>query len=213
MMKRALTLFITCALPILAMAQGTISFGPKLGWNSTRLSTDYAAYLRDIKSGGHGGLFFSVYLGHFYIQPETYFAVKRGSMETTIIDPLSQTPELKITQAVTLRTIDVPLLVGYKLLDLKVARLRVWGGPVASFLVNKKYVLTINGVDESDRITRDDFRDATWGVQVGAGLDLLFLTFDVGYDFGLNQFLNISALNDFDVRNNLFFCSIGWRLF
>ncbi|MFO7616573.1 MAG: porin family protein [Bacteroidales bacterium] len=195
------------------MAQGVISFGPKLGWNSTRLSTDYTDYVRDIKSGGQAGLFFSVYLGHFYIQPETYFVVKRGAMETTIIDPISQTPELKITQTVTLRTIDVPLLLGYKLLDLKVARLRVWGGPVASFLVNKNYLLTINGVDESDRITRDDFRDATWGVQLGAGLDLLFLTFDVGYDFGLKQFLNISSLNNFDLRNNLFFCSIGWRLF
>jgi len=39
------------------------------------------------------------------------------------------------------------------------------------------------------------------------------LTFDVGYDFGLDSFLTIRSLDDFNLRNNLFYCSIGWRIF
>lgn len=212
-MKRMMIVLWICALPLAAKSQGLFSFGPKIGWNSTRLSTDYADYLRDMKSGLQGGLFFSVCFDHLYLQPETYLSIKSGSLETSITDPLNPNMQLNVSQTVTLRTIDIPMLLGYKVLDLKVARLRVWGGPVASFLINHDYELTINGVDHTERITRDDFRDATWGVQIGAGLDLLFLTFDVGYDFSMNQFLNISSLNDFDLSNNLFFCSIGWRLF
>jgi len=50
-------------------------------------------------------------------------------------------------------------------------------------------------------------------VQFGAGLDLLMLTFDVGYDFGLDNFLTIRNLNDLSLKNNVFFCSLGWRIY
>jgi hypothetical protein len=105
------------------------------------------------------------------------------------------------------------LLIGFKLLDLKLAKLRIWGGPVASYVLDKEYTLSINGIDQSEKISADDFKDATWSVQLGAGLDLLMLTFDVGYDFGLDNFLTIRSLDDLSLRNNVFFCSIGWRIY
>lgn len=211
MKKGILTLLVLIGSMSL-LAQGPISFGPKIGWNTTELTTDYTDYIKDLKSGGQAGLFFSIYLDKFYIQPEAYFSIKRGSLETTF-DPLNGEQSLEVRQAFSLATVDVPLIMGYKLLDLKIARLRVWGGPVASYVLNKSYVLEIDGFDESDKITRDDFRDATWGLQIGAGLDLLMLTFDIGYEFGLEDFARIDQLDDLNFRNNLFYCSIGWRLF
>jgi hypothetical protein len=212
-MKKLLFASILILSPVFLRAQGPISFGPKIGWNMNRLTTDYTDYVREMKNGLQGGLFFSIYLDKFYFQPEAYFSLKRGAIETTIGDPNDPLSTVKVTQTINLKTIDIPILIGYKLIDAKVARLRIWGGPVASYLMNKEYVLSIDGLDQSDRITRDDFRDANWGVQLGAGLDILFLTFDVGYEFGLSDFLQISSLDDFDLSNNLFFCSIGWRLF
>jgi hypothetical protein len=79
--------------------------------------------------------------------------------------------------------------------------------------LNKEYTLSINGSNQSNRISRDDFKGATWSGQIGAGLDVLMLTFDFGYEFGLDSFLTISTLDDFNLRNNLFYCSLGWRLF
>lgn len=212
-MKKQLFALLLCLVPASLWAQGPISFGPKVGWNMNRLTTDYTDYIQEMKNGVQGGLFFSIYLDKFYIQPEAYFSLKRGAIETTIGDPTNPLSTVKVTQTINLKTIDIPLLVGYKIIDARVARLRVWGGPVASYLMNKEYVLSIDGLDESDKITRDDFRDANWGIQLGAGLDVLFLTFDVGYEFGLSDFLRISSLHDFDLSNNVFFCSIGWRLF
>lgn len=210
-MKKIFWIFVLSILPFGIFAQGPISFGPKIGWNSTRLSTDYSDYVKSMKSGLQGGLFFSLYLKNFYIQPEAYFSIKRGALETAM-DPANPTAPV-IKQTINLQSVDVPVLLGYKLLDLKLARLRIWGGPVASFLLNKEYTLSIDGSNQSERITRDDFTDAVWSAQIGAGLDLLMLTFDIGYEFGLDKFLTIHSVDDIGFRNNLFYCSLGWRLF
>lgn len=212
-MKKIILAIMVGILPLGVFAQGPISFGPKIGWNSDRLTTDYSQYIHDLKSGFQGGLFFSVYLNKLYIQPEVYFSIKRGALETSFGDPFDPNSTLSISQSINLKSIDVPILVGFKVLDLKLIRFRIWGGPVASYILNKEYTLSINGSNQSDRITRDDFRNATWSGQIGAGLDVLMLTFDIGYEFGFNSFLTIGSLDDFNLRNNVFFCSLGWRLF
>ncbi|MFA6125870.1 MAG: porin family protein [Bacteroidales bacterium] len=212
-MKKIILAFVISIFAVTSFAQGLISFGPKIGWNSTRLTTDYTEYIKDMRSGFQGGLFFSLYLKKLYIQPEAYFSIKRGSLETSFGDPLNPATTLNVSQSVTLRSVDVPLLLGYKFLDLKLIRFRVWGGPVASYLLNKDYSLSINGINQSGSITLDDFKTATWSGQVGAGIDLLMLTVDVGYQFGFDSFLTIHSLDDFNLKNNLFYCSLGWRIF
>lgn len=212
-MKKIILAVVLSIFPLTIFAQGLISFGPKVGWNSNRLSTDYTQYIKDCKSGFQGGVFFSIYLHKFYVQPEAYFSLKRGALQTSIGDPLNPTSTLNISQSFNLQSIDIPLLAGYKVLDLKLIRFRIWAGPVVSYALSKEYTMSINGFNQSTRITRDDFKDATWSAQIGAGLDLLMLTFDIGYEFGLESFLTIQSLNEFNLRNNLFYCSIGWRLF
>lgn len=212
-MKKIILGVFLSTLPLTIFSQGPISFGPKIGWNTDRLTTDYTEYIKDLKSGFQGGLFFSVYFKKLYVQPEAYFSIKRGALQTSFGDPLSPNSTLNVSQTVTMKSVDVPVLLGFKVLDLKLARLRIWGGPVASFILNKDYNLSINGNNERERITKDDFRNATWSGQIGAGLDVLMLTFDIGYEFGLNNFLSIQSLDNFSLRNNLFYCSLGWRLF
>ena len=213
-MKKIILAVFLSIIPLTIFAQGPISFGPKIGWNSDRLTTDYTQYVKDLKSGFQGGVFLSIYLHRFYIQPEAYFSIKRGALQATI-NPLDPQSTLNISQSVNLQSVDVPLLLGFKVLDLKLARLRIWGGPVVSYLINKDYALsnTNNGNDLTSRITRDDFKQTTWSGQIGAGVDILMLTFDIGYEFGLNSFLTISSLDNFNLRNNLFYCSLGWRIF
>ncbi len=212
-MKRIAIIFLLAGISTSLSAQNLISFGPKIGWNSTSLSTNYTDYIDDIKSGFQGGLFFSIYLNRFYVQPEAYLSIKKGALDSSISDPLTGTGTLNISQTMTLRTVDLPLLLGYKVLDLKLLRLRLWGGPVASYVLNRDYTLSINGVDQSERITKEDFKDATWSVQAGAGIDFLMLTLDIGYDFGLEDFMTIRSLDNFNLRNNVFFCSLGWRIY
>jgi len=143
-MKKIILAVILSILPLTIFAQGLISFGPKVGWNSNRLTTDYTQYINDGKSGLQGGLFFSLYINKFYIQPEAYFSIKRGALQTSY-DPLH--PSVNISQSVNLQSIDFPLLLGFKLFDLKLIRFRIWGGPVASFMLSKEYTLSMDGID------------------------------------------------------------------
>ncbi len=210
-MKKIIWMIFMGMLPLGLLAQGMISFGPKIGWNSTRLSTDYSDYVKDIKSGCQGGAFFSLYLKKFYLQPEAYFSFKRGAL-TTSIDPLHPINSVEIKQSVTLYSIDVPLIFGYKVLDLKLARFRIWAGPVVSFLLDKNYTLSVGGSNLSDSINSSDFKNSLWSAQVGAGVDLLFLTFDVGYQLGFEKFLDLHYIDNFGIRKNMLYCSLGWRL-
>ncbi len=212
-MKKYLILSFLFFIPACIFAQGPISFGPKVGWNSSTLSTDYQDYLNQMQNGVQGGLFFSIYMDKLYVQPEAYFSIKRGTLDTSIADLNDPTGSLDISQTVSISTVDIPLLLGFKLLDLKLARLRVWGGPVASYVLNKSYTLRLNGDEENERISSSDFKDAVWGFQVGAGLDILFLTFDIGYEFGLEDFMNIASMDDLGFKNNVFYVSMGWRIF
>ncbi len=212
-MKRIFVISLLFFIPLFIMAQGPISFGPKLGWNSNKLTTDYTRYIEDMRDGVQGGLFFSIYMDKLYIQPEAYIALRRGNLDAIIGDPLNPVETVSLNQSVTVTTVDIPMLIGYKLIDLKLIRFRIWGGPVVSYVLNKEYTLSINGVDESERIARDDFKDATWAGQLGVGMDLLFLTFDVGYEFALEDFLTIRSMDDFSLRKNMFYISLGWRLF
>lgn len=204
---------VMLVLPLAGYSQGLISFGPKIGWNQTKVSTDYHDYIDDMKNGVQGGLFFSISMGKLYVQPEAYFSVRRGDIALTLGDPMNGMTDINVEQTFTLTTIDIPMLLGYELLDLKLAKLRCWGGPVASYLVRRDYALSLDNIEHNERITRSDFKDAVWGVQIGAGIDLLFLTFDIGYEFGLEEFLNISSLDDLGFSNNTFFASLGWRIF
>lgn len=199
---------------IAIFAQKPVSFGLKAGWNADRLTTDYSKISEDFRSGFQGGIFLGFNKGRFYIQPEAYFSLKRGILQATIY-PDDPEKELQVEQEVKLQSIDIPILVGVKLLNKEVVKFRVWAGPLVSFAVNKDYKLanTEENEDLSNKITGNDFKTATWSGQVGAGLDLFMLTFDVGYEFGLDSFLTVKALDDFNLRNNLFFCSIGWRLY
>lgn len=211
-MKKSLILLLLVTVPVLSYSQGIISFGPKVGWNQTKVTTDYQDYLDEMKDGAQAGVFFSINLNKLYLQPEAYFSMKRGLVETTIGDPLNISESLQVRQSFTLTTVDIPLLIGYRILDLKLARLRIYAGPVASYILNKEYELSINEEVSNERIARSDFKEATWGVLVGAGADLLFLTFDIGYEIGFEEFLNIRSLNNLGFTNHTFFVSMGWRI-
>ena len=135
------------------------------------------------------------------ITPKSKEVSSRGG----ILDSAGQTQKIKFSN------IDVPLIVGFKLLDLKVFNLRFMGGPVASFVLDKEIAF--------DEIVKNpfkgaDFKNMIWGLDVGLGIDVLFLTLDVRYEFVLNNIYNPPASNPaYDIKNNLFTFALGVKIF
>ncbi|MFC2118456.1 porin family protein [Bacteroidota bacterium] len=191
-----------------------IDFGPKIGFNTTKLTTNLRDYTHELKKGWQGGVFLR--LGNkLYIQPEVYIAVNNTGItyDYTLFDPANPTGLDPVIQNFKLTTVDIPLLLGYKIIDLQFANIRVFGGPVASFILNKDLSLRVSGNDLSNRISSDDFKDALWNFKIGAGVDLLILTLDVSYQWGIDKFYSINDIPGMLGRSNIFYVTVGWKIF
>jgi hypothetical protein len=85
---------------------------------------------------------------------------------------------------------------------------RAFAGPIASFIISKD--LTIgNLVPEKDDIK---LKNAIWSAAIGAGVDVMMFTFDVRYEFGLNNISDDEASFS-SMKSNTFNVSLGWKVF
>lgn len=184
---------------------GQFSIGPKVGYNASKLPTDLEDFETEVKSSFYFGAF--VRLGNkIYIQPEVNY-MQQGS---TFTKP--QAGDVKaIKQEIDLKTIEIPLLVGWRVINLGVGNIRVLAGPSAS-IVTDKTVSTSDPNSFINPITDADIDDLIWGFNVGAGVDVLMFTLDVRYQMGLNEI--ITKVEEFDInsKNNMFAVSLGWKI-
>ncbi|MCL3781457.1 PorT family protein [Prolixibacteraceae bacterium JC049] len=161
MNKKCILLFIAVLFSTGVFAQSPISVGFKFGMNSSKFSTKVADYNEQTINNYLAGAFVRLSLSKLYIQPELYFNTKGGKLKQNAVD---------VVKSIDLKTLDVPILVGYKLINLPTFNVRVNAGPVVSFVTDKKI---------SDQgINLDEFKDKIWGWQYGAGVDFLFLSLD-----------------------------------
>ena len=201
MKKSILCLLFTAVFGGSIMAQ-LPNVGIKIAANSSRIPTSAdvssgqnagVAIDETMKSlfGGTVGGFVRVNLKKFYIQPEALFSLKGGKFDLkTTYNTGSGTVTTKPSYTVNLSTIDVPIMLGYKLLDAEVMNLRVMAGPMASFVVGGEYKITQDGVDPStgspypdqNLKAKDYIEGAIWSYQAGVGVDVATFTFDLRYE-------------------------------
>ena len=207
MKKILILLFIVFLTAEVSEAQ--FVFGLKLGYNASKLSSNIDSVKASINSGFHAGAF--VRFGkRVYLQPEAYYTFSGGTFEKTV----SKTADLW-KQKVTIGTLDVPVLIGFKIIKSKILEWRIMVGPEVSFLVNSK----VKNVSLTGPVTSSDINNVNWYGQVGTGIDILFLTLDLRYQFGLNTVINQvtttgSTPTTYPVnsKNNLFLVSLGFKI-
>lgn len=201
-MKKVIILLLALGLNGAIFAQiPAFSIGPKIGYNTSKLSTDASDISSSLNSNFQFGAF--VRLGNkIYIQPEVNYVTKGGKLH-------SDDPNNAEDQKITVNTMTFPLLLGVKILDLKLASVHVVAGPVASYAINKDIGATNLGSTWPVK-TKDDINNASWAIQAGAGVDLLMFTLDVRYEIGMSQMYNGTASN-FSLKNNLLNVSLGLK--
>ncbi|MCB2222052.1 MAG: PorT family protein [Bacteroidetes bacterium] len=193
---------------------GQIGLGIKAGVNMNSLSTDLSDYEKAAKTGFQAGAFLRIG-DKWHLQPEAYFTAKTGEFSYDF--DAGSTTLTNVNQEITLNSIDVPVLIGYKLIDPPTLNVRLQAGPVASIVTSKKFDIMVDKqtVDTPDDYP-DNFKDLNWGLQVGAGVDFLMLTVDVRYEIGLsNIYEKPEGATDSDLgslKNNVFFVSLGWKI-
>ena len=208
-MKKILILLFILFLSV-EVTYGQFALGLKVGYNASKLSSELDSIKSSINSGFHAGVF--VRFGkRVYLQPEAYYTFSGGTFENNVSGTVNNWK-----QKVTVGTLDIPVLVGFKIIKSKLLTWRIFVGPEVSFLVNSK----VKDVNLTGPIESSDINSVNWYGQAGTGIDLWFLTLDIRYQFGLNTVINevtTTGANPttypVNSKNNLFLVSLGFKIF
>ncbi|MFT3737637.1 MAG: porin family protein [Breznakibacter sp.] len=188
-------------------AQDRFQLGVKGGFTSTQYTTDnlkspeWPNY-EGIKEDAKAGYLFGAYarakvIGNISLQPELYYAKKSGQAKY-------DTGDGTLSQDIDIHTWDIPILVHFNLIDLKVAKLYGLTGPVVSF--NAKNGTSLSGYG------KDDVKKATWAYQLGGGLEVWKFNLDVRYEWGLSNVSNGLSDVEFERKSNMLTFALGYRL-
>ena len=194
-MKKLSILIVLAVFTFTGNAQGLFDAGLKAGINTSKISTQMADYTPQTINSYQFGAFARINFGRFYVQPEAYYNSKGGEY----IDKLSPST----INSFNLKTVDVPALLGLKIIDKKSYNLRILAGPTFSFLTSKSV---------SPQLTKANLENSFFGWQYGAGVDFLFLTLDVRKESFSNNFYTAPSI-DLNTKNGTFVISLGVKLF
>lgn len=192
-MKKLTILVIIGLIALTGKSQGFFDLGPKVGLNTSKISTNVSDYNPQTINNYSFGAFARINLGRFYVQPEAYYNSKGGEY----IDKVN----LSTINSFDLKTVDVPALLGIKIIDQKALNVRIMAGPVFSFVTDK----SVRG-----QLTESAIKDNFFGWQYGAGVDFLFLTLDARME---SYSSNLYDTPQFDSKNGTFVISLGAKLF
>ncbi len=212
MKKSFLTLiFVTVVLSVIA--QSPFTLGIKGSINSSKITTEnpsvsdytYSDFKSDTKAGFNVGAF--ARLGNkIYLQPELLYCQRNG--KTSFMSPTNTTG----SQTIELRTIQVPVLLGVKVVNLQLVSIHAFTGPAMSFVLSSSDI-KIDDVTTPLFDTKN-YKNNIWDWQAGAGVDIGMFTFDVRYEWGLT---NVSD-GDGDISNvgfknkgNMLTFSLGFK--
>lgn len=200
-MKKFLLAILIITYGSVVIAQSVFSLGPKIGYSSNKITDNLDSIQSSIKNSFQVGAF--IRLGkQVYFQPEANYQV--------VTSTLNKGAGLSArSQDLTIQSLKIPALIGVKLVNKSAFNLRIMAGPAYTFILNKQ----LNPEHMSDLWpiqSVDDIKNSVWSVQMGAGLDVLFMTLDVRYELGIDNMYN--GESNLQMKNNLFNVSLGIKL-
>jgi len=191
-MKRLLILITILSISGVVWSQPVIDIGLKGGINTSKISVNLEDYNSDNITKMHLGAFGRIGWNKVYVQPEVYFTKKGGEFS---YNPVNFFGEFDYS------SVDVPVLLGFRLLDAKAVDLHLIAGPVFGFM-------TKSSVDGENDFNAQYFKDRYIGLQYGAGVDVLFLTIDLRMEHSGTVYDH----PDFSGKNTTFMVSLGFKI-
>jgi hypothetical protein len=204
-MKR-ISLLLILAVVMVASAGSQVRFGLRGGvntayFNAKDVITDDGMRLETINDatvGFHLGVMGQINFLNMFIQPELLFSSIGSDIRVRDI----QGEAVSQIRSQTYNKLDLPILVGTRF-----GPARVGIGPVGTIMLSTNSDLNELGY-------REKFNSATFGFQVGAGLDVLgILAVDIKYEGNLSRLgsgITVAGQQrDFDLRSRQLILSIG----
>lgn len=169
-MKKIFTLLCICCLGFGAMAhyRSIWVFTAGISSNRIKFKDIPQAIGTQANTGYMVGAFMRVNLGKLYLEPALNYSHKKSVIEEKA-QALGENPD---NFDLKLNTFDIPVMLGFQVLDLSIVKLRAFLGPVLS--VGKVKNLKKLGDISTDK--------TNWHGKVGVGVDIWKLTFDIDYE-------------------------------
>ena len=97
---------------------------------------------------------------------------------------------------------DVPLIIGYKLIDLKVVKLRLNAGLIPSFTMA-----------QFGDLDKDSYNDSFYSAMGGVSLDIPLFLFDIRYQGAIGDYYQLQNVNhNTTLSNSLLTFSVAWKI-
>ncbi|WP_121966651.1 porin family protein [Myroides sp. N17-2] len=173
-----------------AQSPSPFHVGIKAGANFTNISTDMKDYSSKTATGYGLGAMARLDIKKTYIQAELFFSEKNSKFEGD-----SNSFDIKSKQ------IEIPVVIGHKILDLPLFSLRGFAGGVYTNTFDDKF----SGAKIEQTVKFDNFDKNNIGYRVGAGVDILKFTVDVSYDGSFSK-----TNKETGSRPNTWMVSVGY---
>ncbi|MDH5034798.1 MULTISPECIES: porin family protein [Chryseobacterium] len=188
----ALLLCIFCSMETKAQQTPAFHIGVKGGVNFTKTSTE-SSLEGKYGFGYQAGVMTRMDIGKLYVQGEALFNKRKTSYQS----------QDGSSSKLSWNAIDIPVVVGYKLIKADDFNVRVFAGGVYSYAFNNK-VSASQAIQEGFK----KFDKSNIGVTGGVGLDYKNFTVDLRYETGLT-----SISKEFKSKPHSFSLGIGYFLF
>ncbi len=193
-----------------ALSYGQLHFGPQVGFAASNLTLNVDNIENNLKSNFLIGAF--VRMGKkIYVQPEVNYYTQGSVFKTPAIGSLSP-----LEQEISLKSLQVPVNLGWRMINLEIVNIRLFGGAVANFILDKQVTTTSGNPDDYENaLVPEDFQDINWQFDVGVGVDVLMFAVDVKYVGGISNVLNDVKFDGTTVssKSNLCVVTLGWKIF
>jgi len=181
MKKVIITALFVCAAVVCSALP---NFGVKAGANFSKFSVSKSEIEYSFQPGFDLGLFARVKFNKWYVQPELVYSYQVSKAKDVDTKPHSH-------------NLNIPVLLGYKVLDVKMTNVRVFLGPEFNYVLSES--------------TEVDLRTpANIMGSIGAGVDIAMLTIDLKYGYAFNKAVKDDTF-DINPHNNVFSIHLGWK--
>ncbi|WP_276834410.1 porin family protein [Chryseobacterium cucumeris] len=181
-----------CSMETKAQQTPAFHIGVKGGVNFTKTSTE-SSLEGKYGFGYQAGVMTRMDIGKLYVQGEALFNKRKTSYQS----------QDGSSSKLSWNAIDIPVVVGYKLIKADDFNVRVFAGGVYSYAFNNK-VSASQAIQEGFK----KFDKSNIGVTGGVGLDYKNFTVDLRYETGLT-----SISKEFKSKPHSFSLGIGYFLF
>ncbi|WP_454047913.1 porin family protein [Chryseobacterium sp. Marseille-Q8038] len=189
----SLLLCISCTIETKAQQTPAFHIGVKGGANFTKTSTESSSLEGKYGFGYQAGVMTRMDIGKLYVQGEALFNKRKTTYES----------QDGSSSKLSWNAIDIPVVVGYKLIKTDDFNVRVFAGGVYSYAFNNK-ISTSQALLEGFK----KFDKSNIGVTGGLGLDYKNFTVDLRYETSLS-----SISKEFKSKPHSFSLGIGYFLF